>query len=93
VCRYGDMVPQTVIGKLVGCVCCLSGVLVISLPVPVIVSNFSRIYHRSQRVEKRRLNKVGYSTLYAQLTDYSSDKLLLLYDFRFRHAPFLPKNI
>ena len=56
--RYGDMVPKTVIGKLVGSVCSLSGVLVIALPVPVIVSNFSRIYHQSQRAEKRRAQKV-----------------------------------
>ncbi|CAL8324147.1 unnamed protein product [Lota lota] len=54
---YGDMVPKTVIGKLVGSVCSLSGVLVIALPVPVIVSNFSRIYHQSQRAEKRRAQK------------------------------------
>uniref|UniRef100_A0A914XPD8 BTB domain-containing protein n=1 Tax=Plectus sambesii TaxID=2011161 RepID=A0A914XPD8_9BILA len=54
---YGDMVPGTVMGKLVGGICSLSGVLVIALPVPVIVSNFSRIYHQSQRADKRRAQK------------------------------------
>jgi len=57
---YGDMVPCTVIGKIVGGVCSLSGVLVIALPVPVIVSNFSRIYHQSQRSDKRKAQKVCY---------------------------------
>ena len=57
--RYGDMVPGTIVGKIVGGVCSLSGVLVIALPVPVIVSNFSRIYHQSQRADKRKAQKVG----------------------------------
>lgn len=57
--RYGDMVPATMIGKIVGGVCSLSGVLVIALPVPVIVSNFSRIYHQNQRADKRKAQKVS----------------------------------
>ena len=56
--RYGDMVPKTIAGKVVGGVCSLSGVLVIALPVPVIVSNFSRIYHQNQRADKRKAQKV-----------------------------------
>ncbi|XP_026081561.1 potassium voltage-gated channel subfamily D member 2-like isoform X2 [Carassius auratus] len=56
---YGDMVPKTIIGKVFGSICSLSGVLVIALPVPVIVSNFSRIYHQSQRAEKRRAQKAS----------------------------------
>ena len=52
------MVPMTVAGKLFGSVCSLSGVLVIALPVPVIVSNFSRIYSQNQRSDKRRAQKV-----------------------------------
>ncbi|KAI9515490.1 Potassium voltage-gated channel sub D member 1 [Dissostichus eleginoides] len=53
-CRYGDMVPNTIAGKIFGSICSLSGVLVIALPVPVIVSNFSRIYHQNQRADKMR---------------------------------------
>lgn len=53
------MVPATMIGKVVGGVCSLSGVLVIALPVPVIVSNFSRIYHQNQRADKRKAQKVS----------------------------------
>ncbi|XP_050972564.1 potassium voltage-gated channel subfamily D member 1 [Labeo rohita] len=51
---YGDMVPNTIAGKIFGSICSLSGVLVIALPVPVIVSNFSRIYHQNQRADKMR---------------------------------------
>ncbi|XP_056429805.1 potassium voltage-gated channel subfamily D member 2 isoform X2 [Hyla sarda] len=54
---YGDMVPKTIAGKVFGSICSLSGVLVIALPVPVIVSNFSRIYHQNQRADKRRAQK------------------------------------
>ncbi|KAJ4918733.1 hypothetical protein JOQ06_000187 [Pogonophryne albipinna] len=56
---YGDMVPKTIMGKIFGSVCSLSGVLVIALPVPVIVSNFSRIYHQSQRSDKRKAQKAS----------------------------------
>ena len=52
------MVPHTIAGKVVGGLCSLSGVLVIALPVPVIVSNFSRIYHQSQRSDKRKAQQV-----------------------------------
>lgn len=61
-CRYGDMVPKTIAGKIFGSICSLSGVLVIALPVPVIVSNFSRIYHQNQRSDKRRAQKVQVNT-------------------------------
>lgn len=50
--------PETIAGKIVGGVCSLSGVLVIALPVPVIVSNFSRIYHQNQRADKRKAQRV-----------------------------------
>ena len=58
------MVPSTGIGKMIGGVCSLSGVLVIALPVPVIVSNFSRIYHQNQRADKRKAQKVRRNFFY-----------------------------
>ncbi|XP_035257875.1 potassium voltage-gated channel subfamily D member 2-like isoform X3 [Anguilla anguilla] len=65
---YGDMVPKTIVGKIFGSICSLSGVLVIALPVPVIVSNFSRIYHQSQRAEKRRAQKASKEAGQAQVS-------------------------
>jgi len=63
------MVPSTIIGKFVGGVCSLSGVLVIALPVPVIVSNFARIYQQSQRREKSKAQKVSVSEHATQLSE------------------------
>nr|QQY02494.1 potassium voltage-gated channel protein Shal 1 [Cryptocotyle lingua] len=54
---YGDIVPVTIIGKIFGGICSLSGVLVIALPVPVIVSHFARIYQQNQRNDKREAQK------------------------------------
>ncbi len=45
---YGDMVPKTYLGMLVGSMCALTGVLTIALPVPVIVSNFAMFYSHTQ---------------------------------------------
>uniref|UniRef100_A0A3Q0SBK6 A-type voltage-gated potassium channel KCND1 n=1 Tax=Amphilophus citrinellus TaxID=61819 RepID=A0A3Q0SBK6_AMPCI len=68
---YGDMVPKTIAGKIFGSICSLSGVLVIALPVPVIVSNFSRIYHQNQRADKRRAQKCVRACVHVCLCVYN----------------------
>lgn len=35
-CSYGDVVPSSVLGKFVGSVCCVSGVVLLALPIPIL---------------------------------------------------------
>lgn len=53
------MTPKTSVGRVIGSVCALTGVLTIALPVPVIVSNFAMYYSHTQaraKMPKRRRN-------------------------------------
>lgn len=46
------MTPRTSMGRLVGSLCAVMGVLTIALPVPVIVGNFAMFYSHVEAREK-----------------------------------------
>ena len=45
---YGDMVPTSDLGKVVGALCAVSGVMLIGFTVPIIVNNFLLFYSQVQ---------------------------------------------
>ena len=45
------------IGKLVGTLCAVSGVLVLSLPIPIIAGNFETFHKNMQRMNKAEKGK------------------------------------
>ena len=51
---YGDVVPTTLAGKVVGSVCAMSGIILFCLPTPVLVSNFVKYYLDCGTVDKRK---------------------------------------
>ncbi|XP_060072842.1 potassium voltage-gated channel protein Shaw-like [Ylistrum balloti] len=58
---YGDMTPRTGFGYVVGTICAVCGLLMLSLPVPIIVSNFTLYYSHAQakmKLPKKNRNRL-----------------------------------
>ncbi|XP_031565631.1 potassium voltage-gated channel subfamily A member 2-like [Actinia tenebrosa] len=51
---YGDVVPTTLAGKLVGSFCAMSGIILFCLPTPVLVSNFVKFYLDYGSMDERK---------------------------------------
>merc|ERR1711915_80074 len=55
---YGDIFPISGLGKLVGSLTAVGGALTMSLPLPVIVSNFEKFYAKQNLVDKLKERRV-----------------------------------
>jgi hypothetical protein len=73
---YGDYVPRTNLGKVIGAICALTGVLTIALPVPIIVSNFTYFYQRQLEDNERQYQ----ARQRAQASQLGNDKNQGMYD-------------
>lgn len=55
---YGDVVPKTTGGMIIGSVCAIFGLLLLALPVAIVASNFADYYNRNKD-RQRHLSKRG----------------------------------
>lgn len=57
---YGDVYPETALGRIVGALCALCGVLLVALTIPVISNNFALFYmHARNREEMTKTDDYG----------------------------------
>ncbi|PAA92445.1 hypothetical protein BOX15_Mlig014518g2 [Macrostomum lignano] len=74
---YGDLVPQTSSGRIVGSACALSGLLLIAFTVPILVNHFMLYYSHSQIVHVSRNSVQEYATkaLLAKVNSFAGGKV------------------
>ncbi|XP_038656073.1 potassium voltage-gated channel subfamily S member 3a isoform X3 [Scyliorhinus canicula] len=53
---YGDTYPVTLLGKLIGSICILCGILVVALPITIIFNKFSKYYRKHKMADIDRCN-------------------------------------
>lgn len=69
---YGDVVPQTPIGRLVAAFTMIAGILCIALPTGVIATTFTDRYHEARAKQQERIAKLTQGSDTTSPTDPSS---------------------
>ena len=60
-CRYGDIAPTTPAGRVIACLCALSGAGTIAMLVSVLVDRYQRVFTRKRYVEPEHIDFDDYS--------------------------------
>ena len=71
ICTVGyDLHPKTLMGKVIGAFCALSGVFILTLPIPIVVNSFATFYkNRLWRNEVEHKKKERATQLAAELRE------------------------
>lgn len=64
---YGDIVPQTLTGYVVGGACALVGVVLLTLTIPILSNSFSFFYEHSRTVKQKAVMKKDHQTTQVRL--------------------------
>ena len=91
---YGDINPVTTFGKIIGCICCVSGILFIALPIPTIVGNFSKFYSEHRNKQKIELHKIENKVQvgFEEYPPETVDRARRVSMFRHRRSTIKPVN-
>jgi len=71
---YGDIVPRTLLGRTVGGLTMLSGILVLAMPISIFGAKFNELYRKFQ-IEKEKASQKVFKKQKTQLLDLTKTKI------------------